>query len=102
MDRRIYEKYVMQIVRDGGLTAAAVHLGVSQPALSAGISLLEKELGFKLFNRRAKPIALTPEGALYLEYLQKKQVLDEDFRKRLDGYRGDANNCAAIGGSSIM
>lgn len=44
---------------------AATLLNISQPSLSRHIVELEKELGFKLFERN--PLALTPAGRFYME-----------------------------------
>ena len=98
MDRRVYDNYVIQIVEHGNLSKAAAHLGISQPALSSGLTALEKELGFKIFNRRKVPITFTPEGELYFDYLKRMQVLADDFWQRLDNYHEEQNSRVTIGG----
>ena len=98
MDRRVYDNYVIQIVEQGNLSKAAAYLGISQPALSSGLTALENELGFKIFNRKKVPITFTPEGELYFDYLKKMQVLADDFRQRIDSYRQEMNSKVTIGG----
>ncbi|MBO5242037.1 MAG: LysR family transcriptional regulator [Lachnospiraceae bacterium] len=98
MDRRVYDNYVIQIVEHGNLSKAAAYLGISQPALSSGLTALENELGFKIFNRRKVPITFTPEGELYFDYLKKMQVLADDFQQRLDSYHEERNSRVIIGG----
>ena len=98
MDRRVYDNYVIQIVEHGNLSKAAAHLGISQPALSSGLTALENELGFKIFNRRKVPITFTPEGELYFDYLKRMQVLADDFWQRLDNYHEEQNSRVTIGG----
>lgn len=100
MDRRVYDNYIFKIVEQGNLSKAATRLGISQPALSSGLTSLENELGFKIFNRKRVPITFTPEGELYYEYLQKMQVLSEDFRLRLDNYTLKKSSKVVIGGPS--
>jgi LysR family transcriptional regulator, hydrogen peroxide-inducible genes activator len=46
---------------------AATRVHVSQPALSAQIAEMERELGYKLLERRSKGAVLTPRGADLLE-----------------------------------
>lgn len=98
MDRRVYDNYVIQIVKHGNLSKAALHLGISQPALSSGLNSLESELGFKIFNRKRVPITFTPEGEIYYDYIMKLQVLSEDFRQRLGNYRDEIGCRAVVGG----
>ena len=46
----------------GSLRAAAIALGVSEPAVSAAVSALRTDLGDPLFRRTGTGIALTPGG----------------------------------------
>lgn len=98
MDRRVYDRYVVQIAEQGSLTKAAAALGISQPALSSGLTNLEKELGYKLFNRKSVPITFTPEGELYFEFIKRMQVLSEDLQRRIDSLREETDGKVAIGG----
>lgn len=99
MDRRVYDNYVLQIVEHGTLSKAAAFLGISQPALSSGLTNLENELGFKIFHRKKVPITFTPEGELYYDYLQKMKVLADDFQQRIDSYQQERNSRVVIGGA---
>ncbi|MBO6824927.1 MAG: LysR family transcriptional regulator [Sneathiella sp.] len=51
-------------VRAGSVTAAAAELNVTHSAISHQIKTLETALGYKLFERGAKRLKLTPEGAM--------------------------------------
>lgn len=57
------------VARNGGITAAArgMPYGIQQPAISGQISLLEGELGVRLFQRR--PFKLTPAGQELYDFL---------------------------------
>lgn len=61
MDVRQLE-HVVAIVDNGGFTAAAKALHLSQPALSQSVSALEAELGVALFERLGRTIQLTSAG----------------------------------------
>lgn len=54
-------------LRHGGTQAAADAMGVGQPLVSKLLSGLEKDLGFKLFERRRNHLAPTPEALLFHE-----------------------------------
>lgn len=98
MDRRVYDNYIIQIVKQGNLSKAAAYLGISQPALSSGLSTFENELGFKIFDRKRVPISFTAEGQLYYDYIIKIQVLTDDLNNRLACHREGAEQRVVIGG----
>ena len=47
-------------------TTAAHNLYMSQQAVTKQIAALERELGFKLFNRSTRSVALTPAGRMQM------------------------------------
>ncbi|MFC7557297.1 LysR family transcriptional regulator [Pseudoroseomonas wenyumeiae] len=53
----------LRISEAGSFSAAAKQLGVSQPALSRTIRLMEEALGTRLFDRDTRNVALTPAGS---------------------------------------
>jgi DNA-binding transcriptional LysR family regulator len=56
------------IVEAGGISAGALALGSSPPAVSRRLSALEARLGVRLAERSARRFRLTDEGALYYEH----------------------------------
>lgn len=63
MDLRQVEIFV-SVAEHGTLTGAARALGITQPAISAALGRLERSVGFPLFHREARGVALTAEGSL--------------------------------------
>lgn len=55
------------VVTEGGFTAAAKALGISQPAVSRHMTALARELGFDVFERSGRSFELTPSGRLLAE-----------------------------------
>lgn len=96
-----YSDYVLYTVQFGSLTNAAKALNISQPALSQGISSLEKELGIKIFNRRTSPISLTDAGEIYYRFLRRKELLEKDLRKELNCKTQENNRKVAIGSPAV-
>lgn len=82
--------YIVEVAKEGSVTAAANKLYISQPALSQILAQVEKELGIKLFDRKETPMRLTYAGELYLT--TAKEILSEYEtlkRRLLDVAEGD-------------
>jgi DNA-binding transcriptional LysR family regulator len=56
------------LVEAGGISAAALALGSSPPAVSRKLSALEARLGVRLAERSARRFRLTDEGTLYYKH----------------------------------
>ncbi len=64
----------VQSVNLGSFSAAANHLGISQPAVSQQVRGLEEELGTRLLNRTTRQLNLTEAGERY--YAFAKEILE--------------------------
>ena len=85
MGDSLYEMSVFsKVVASGSLSAAARDLGVSTAVVSRRLASLEARLGVRLVNRTTRRLALTDEGASYL-----------DACNRILGEIEDANAAAA-------
>ena len=71
-------KYVLAVAEYRNFTIASQNCFVTQPTLSMQIQKLEEELGILLFNRKKKPIQLTPIGEKII--MQAKVIVDESSR----------------------
>jgi len=71
-------KYVLAVAEHKNFTTASDNCFVTQPTLSMQIQKLEEELNVVIFNRKKKPIELTPIGEKIVE--QAKVILDESNR----------------------
>lgn len=61
----------VRVVRAGSFTVGASQLGLSRALVSRHVSDLEAHLGVRLLNRSTRSLALTEEGAAYLEFCEK-------------------------------
>lgn len=55
----------------GSLSAAARELGITTPAVSKHLALMESRVGVSLVNRTTRRMSLTPEGEVYLEHARR-------------------------------
>lgn len=63
-------QYVLAVVDLKNFEAAAERCFISQSTLSTMIGRFEDEIGVKLFNRKTKPVSITPEGGLIIGRLR--------------------------------
>lgn len=56
--------YFLTVAKEQNITNAAKSLHITQPTLSRQMSLLEEEIGARLFLRGSRPLTLTNEGML--------------------------------------
>ncbi len=80
-------RYFQAIAQQKNLTRAAELLHISQPALSASLSKLEKELGVQLFDRVGRHIQLNQYGKIYISYVDQALTC-------LDNAAREIENCA--------
>lgn len=80
--------YAIEVSKTGSISKAAKNLYTSQPAISMAINDLEKELGFKIFQRSQSGTQTTSKG---LEYLIKCQDLISKYKEIQRQYCSDNN-----------
>jgi DNA-binding transcriptional LysR family regulator len=67
--------FFVLLAKSGSMTATARELGVTPPAVTKRLSLMEQKLGVRLVNRTTRRISLTNEGETYLA--QASQILHQ-------------------------
>ncbi len=68
-------KYALEVEKTGLISKAAENLYMNQPHLSKAIKELEENVGIKIFNRTAKGVVPTKDGADFLIYA--KNIVDQ-------------------------
>lgn len=64
-------EYIIAVYRFKQFGKAADYCNVTQPTLSAMVQKLEEELGVKIFDRKKKPVEVTPIGQKVIEQAWK-------------------------------
>ena len=67
--------FFVLLAKLGSMSATARELGVTPPAITKRLSLMEQKLGVRLVNRTTRRISLTNEGETYLA--QSAQILHQ-------------------------
>ena len=80
---------LVEVVRSGSVTAAASHLYVSQPSVSATLRALERELGAPLFEGRGRARRLTPAGETAYGYAREILGLLDEARQAVVDLGGE-------------
>ena len=75
-------KIFVTVAKLGGITAAANHLLLSQPAVTIQIRNLESEMGVKLIEGKGRGIQLTNEGVILYEQGQRLFQLEAQIEQR--------------------
>ena len=96
------QKYAYEIYKLNSFSKAAKTFFISQPSLSAMIKKLENELGFKIFDRSKNPLVLTPEGKIYIAYLEECIENERLMKLRIKTLSAEENIELMVGGGSFF
>ena len=79
-------RHVIEVGTAGSISVAAGTLGMTQPALSRSIALLEHQIGIQLFERVRRGTRLTDEGELFVTEAKKIIGNVEDLISNTEEY----------------
>lgn len=86
------------VARQGGISAAASHLGLAKSGVSRHVALLEDHFGVRLLERGARSVRLTPVGQRLDDRIQsilaEIDLLDEIAREEQGGITGQVTIAA--------
>jgi DNA-binding transcriptional LysR family regulator len=80
--------YFVAVAEEGQFTRAATRVSVAQPAVSAQIRRLERELGEELFHRDQRAVRLTGAGEALLPHARAALAAAERGRDEIASLRG--------------
>jgi DNA-binding transcriptional LysR family regulator len=89
--------YFVAVAEEGQFTRAAVRVSVAQPAISAQIGRLERELGEPLFHRDQRGVTLTSAGEALLPHARAALAAAERGRDTIASLRGVLHGRLRIG-----
>ena len=95
-------EYFVAVADLGHFGRAAERLHIVQPAVSQQVARLERELGFRLFDRSRRQIRLTPEGRAFLPHARRVLHATEQARRAADDLRAGRGGLLRVGSSQVL
>jgi DNA-binding transcriptional LysR family regulator len=92
----------LAVATQGGFSRAARVAGVSQPAISKAVRLLEAQSGAQLLVRSPTGVTLTEAGRLLLEHARALFAEEQAAEERLDALRGLKGGVLRVGASGTL
>ena len=102
---KIDERHLVQlaaVVQAGGVTEGAGLLGLTQPAVSRTLSMLEKRLGEPLFVKGRRPLQPTPLGRALADHGQAMLTASRKASAIVDGFRQGRTGVVRVGGTPFF
>ena len=94
--------YVYAVWQERSFSAAARRLFLSQPALSAAVKKVEKELGLPIFDRSRSPLQLTDAGKAYIEAVERIYRIQNDLTRYCGDLAGLHSGSLNLGGTNFF
>jgi len=92
---------VLEIIKHGSFSEAAVALNISQPAVSLHVQRLERELGARLLDRGGARVRLTPHGKAFLRHAERIAAADTEMREDIARLAHDLTGALRLAASTI-
>ncbi|HUX20275.1 MAG TPA: LysR family transcriptional regulator, partial [Spirochaetia bacterium] len=80
-------KSLLEVVRAGGISAAAENLNLTQPAVSQHIAALEETYGVELLKRSGRRSVPTHAGRRLYRYAERLEALYRSIEREMAGFQ---------------
>ena len=94
-------RYFLTVAEEGQITRAAVKLNLAQPALSQSINNLEARVGFRLLDRHARGVSLTPAGEAFLIKARLVIETSDDLDRTVEAMERSVTGTIAFGYAAL-
>lgn len=95
-------RHFLAVAQAGSIRAAARGLGLSQPALTRSLRVLEEQLDTVLVRRTARGVELTEAGRLFLARARNVQREVSSAEQELSELAGRGSSSVAFGCASVI
>ena len=90
-------EFFVHVAEAGSFSRASAQVGLTQPAVSRQVSMLERELNLRLLHRNGRGVILTEAGQRFLIYARGILHQLDGARHAVTGNEGDLTGKVAIG-----
>jgi len=90
------------VIRHGTMTAAAEAVGISQPAISAQIRVLERHYNTRLLQREDRGSFPTPAGRLVADYATRVVTLVDELERAVAELENLSTGALVVGASTTV
>ena len=94
-------EYVYSVYKERSFSKAAEKLHISQPSLSATIKKIEEQAGAPIFERKTRPVSLTPFGVAFIQGVEQVYAIEENLQNMVYELHTLQSGFVSIGGSNL-
>lgn len=94
-------EYIYCIYKERSFSRAAEKLHISQPSLSAMVRKIEEQAGAPIFDRRTRPVSLTPFGVEFIQGIEQVLEIEEHLHRLVYELHNLERGSVAVGGSNL-
>lgn len=102
---KLDERHLIQlaaVVHAGGVTEGAALIGMTQPALSRTLAMLEQRIGEPLFVKGKRPLQPTPLGKALAEHGQSMLLASRKASSLVDNFHKGSVGVVRVGGTPFF
>lgn len=99
MSQTLDLQFFYLLANKGSLVATARELGITPPAVSKRLTLLEARLGIRLVNRTTRSMSLTSEGELYFSHAARILTQIDELEQLLSSSRATPKGLIRVNAS---
>ena len=94
-------EYIYCIYKERSFSRAAKRLHISQPSLSAMVRKIEAQVGAPIFDRKTRPVSLTPFGTEFVQGIEQIFEIEEHLHHLVYELHNLERGSVAVGGSNL-
>lgn len=94
-------EYIYSVYKERSFSKAAEKMHISQPSLSATIKKIEEQAGAPIFERKTRPVSLTPFGVAFIQGIEQVYAIEENLHNMVYELHTLQSGFVSIGGSNL-